>query len=93
MEDKLFYAYLKYQKDSKMNPWSNLLKLHWTVLLPLAISIVSTISTLVLSLVSTPSGWNCISVVVMILGYFVLMYTTEIAQIKQSHEKFLEYCE
>ena len=93
MEDKLFYAYLKYQKDSKRNPWSNLLKLHWTVSLPLAISIASTISTLVLSLVSTLSGWNCISVVVMILGYIVLMHTTEIAQIKRSHEKFLEYCE
>ena len=34
MEDKLFYAYLKYQKDSMRDAWSNLLKLHWTVLLP-----------------------------------------------------------
>lgn len=92
MEDKLFYAYLKYQKDSLRNAWSNLLKLHWTVLLPFGISIISTLSTLALTLVSPLCGWNWISVAVMSLSYFVLMHTTESFQIKRSHEKFAEYC-
>ena len=93
MEDKLFYAYLKYQKDSMRNAWSNLLKLHWTVLLPFGISIISTLSTLALTLVSPLCGWNWISVAVMSLSYFVLMHTTENFQIKRSHEKFVEYCD
>lgn len=93
MEDKLFYAYLKYQKDSMRNAWSNLLKLHWTVLLPFGISIISTLSTLALTLVSPLCGWNWISVAVMSLSYFVLMHTTESFQIKRSHEKFAEYCD
>ena len=93
MEDKLFYAYLKYQKDSMRNAWSNLLKLHWWVLLPFAISIISTVSTLVLTLVSPLCRWNWISVAIMVLSYIVLMHTTEDFQIKRSHEKFVEYCD
>lgn len=93
MEDKLFYAYLKYQKDSMRNAWSNLLKLHWTVLLPFGISIISTLSTLALTLVSPLCGKNWISVAVMALSYFVLIHTTESFQIKRSHEKFAEYCD
>lgn len=93
MEDKLFYAYLKYQKDSMRNAWSNLLKLHWRVLVPFAISIISTVITLVLTLVSPLCGWNWISVAIMVLSYIVLMHTTEDFQIKRSHEKFVEYCD
>lgn len=93
MEDKLFYAYLKYQKDSMRNAWSNLLKLHWRVLVPFAISIISTVITLVQTLVSPLCGWNWISVAIMVLSYIVLMHTTEDFQIKRSHEKFVEYCD
>ena len=93
MEDKLFYAYLKYQKDTKRNAWSNLLNLHWTVGVPFAISIASTISTLVLTFVSPLSGWQWISVTLMALGCIVLAYSTENFQIKRSHEEFVGYCE
>lgn len=93
MEDKLFYAYLKYQKDSLRNAWSNLLKLDWRVLLPFAISITSTVSTLVLTLVSPLCSWNWISVAVMASSYIVLMHTTEDSRIKRSHEKLVEYCD
>ena len=58
MEDKLFYAYLKYQKDSVRNAWSNLLRLHWPVLVPFAISIIFTIATLVVSLIPSLNQWT-----------------------------------
>lgn len=92
MEDKLFYAYLKHQRDSMRNAWSNLLKLHWTVLLPFVISLVSTVSTLVLTLVFPLCGYNWISVAVMALSYIVLVHSADSFQIKRSHEKFVEYC-
>ena len=93
MEDKLFYAYLKYQKDSLRNTWSNLLKLPWGILLPFAASVVFTVVTLVLTLISPLCGWNWISVAVMALSYIVLAHTTEDFQINRSQEKFEEYCE
>ena len=93
MEEKLFYAYLKYQKDSVRKAWSNLLKMHWSVLLPFAVSIAATVSTLILTFVNPLCSWNWISVAVMVLAYIVLMHTSENFQIKRSHEKFLDYCE
>lgn len=93
MEEKLFYAYLKYQKDGRKNAWANLLKLHWPILMLFAVSLASTIATLVVSLIPTLNLWSWVGVAIMVIGYTALTYTAESFQIKRSHEKFAEYCD
>lgn len=93
MEEKLFYAYLKYQKDGRKSAWSNLWKLHWPILVLFSISIASTITTLVMSLTPALNQWSWIAMIVMVISNLVFMYTTESFQINRSHEKFAEYCD
>ena len=93
MEDKLFYAYLKYQQEGVKKVWSNLLKLHWSVLVSLIVSVAFTVGALVLILVLPLCVWHWICIVVMALGYISLIYTTERFQIQRCYERFTEYCE
>lgn len=93
MEGILINAYLKYQRDCKENAHLDFSNLGKTVLIPLIIAILSTVSTLISVFVLPYSLWYWISGGVMAISYGVFSYTTENVKIKRSYEEFVGYCE
>jgi hypothetical protein len=93
MEDILINAYLKYQRDCEENAHIDFSNLDKTVLVPLIISILATVSTLISAFVSPYSLWYWISGGVTAVSYGVFSYTTENVKIKRSYEEFVGYCQ
>ena len=92
MEGILINAYLKYQRDCEENTHIDFSKLDKTVLVPLIIAILSTMSTLISAFVSAYSLLYWISGGVMAISYGIFSYTTENVKIKRSYEEFVGYC-
>lgn len=95
MENCLFYAYLKYQKDNKLNVWKYLLSHHKHIFITFVILVILAI----FEVVVTFSNIDCLIWSFLVIEFFVYMllyHFTEKDLIKFSYinyEKYCNYCE
>ncbi len=92
VENYLFYAYLKYQKDNKLNAWKYLLKYHKPIFIIFVIMIISVIVQVITTILSVSyCSWICF--VIEIIACMLIYYWSEKDLIKYSFEKYEKYCD